>query len=76
MLPIKARQNGGSQARAIHLHNLLMLEEFVEAATEMPALFHHHGACLADIKPKMFEEGGISALRADGNHHHGYATDL
>jgi hypothetical protein len=76
MLPIKARQNGGSQARAIHLHNLFMLEEFVEAATEMPSGFYYNGVRLADIKAEMFEEGGISALRADGNHHHGYATDL
>ena len=55
MLPIKARQNGGSQAGAIHFHNLFMLEEFIKATAEMPARVHHNGSRLADIKAEMVE---------------------
>ena len=73
--PGEAGEDGRGQAGRIDLDDPVGGEELVEAAAEMPARLHHHAARRADIEPEMLEEGGIGALRADGDDDDGDAAE-
>ena len=66
MAPGEARQDGAGEAGRVDLDDLLVAEEFVEAAAEMAARLHHHDAGGGDVEAERFEEHRVGALVAVG----------
>ena len=72
--PGKARQDRAGQAGRIDLDDLVMAEEFVEAAAEMAARLHHDDPGGGDVEAERLEEHRVGALVAVGQDDDGDAV--